>query len=1025
MNTDLPFEQVSGYRLVRPIGAGGMGEVYLARDPRLEREVAIKLLPPELSRDPEALGRFRQEALTLAALSHPNIAAIYGFEQTPDGGLALVLEYIEGESLATRLERGALPMTEALTVCAQVAEALEVAHERGIVHRDLKPGNVMLAPRGLVKVLDFGLAKRTGGLQGLPPGGPPVALRGAPSPSPATGGRPASMPVAGVSTVAGAWIGTPGYMSPEQLVNGVQDQRGDVFAFGAVLYECLAGRRAFEGGDVWEIMARVLHETPDPAALPERLPPRVRSLIDRCLDKQVESRLGDLHTVRVEIEEVLGVRRAAALRAGERTEAPHNLPRQLTRFIGRRAELDRCREDLGRARLLTLLGMGGSGKTRLALELAETARNEFPDGVWFADLGALNDPERVIEVVAAVVGARVEPGRPLEPTLVEHIGDRRVLLLLDNCEGVLGGCRMLATRLLTACGQLVIIATTRESLAMPGEVVHVVPPLTLPGGAPDEDPMAAESVQLFVARAEATGSGFTLTPERAAVVAEICRHLDGIPLAIELAAARVRVLAVEQIQARLGDRFRLLTAARGGDQRHATLRAVIEWSTDQLAADERALFAALSVFVGAWSLESAAAVCADHGDEFEILDILQRLVDRSLVVPVRDPAGDVRYRYLESVRQLASELAAASGGTERLRDRHLARFLVLAEEADARFSGTGQKDLLLDLDRDHDDILAAHAWALERGRAEDGLRLSAATHRYWSARGMYRLGRRTLTASLAAASEAPPGAAWATANVRAAAFALYDDDHAAARPLLEQSLAVYRRLGDERGVARALHGLATVALFQCDYPAARRLIIEVLELLRRGGDPGAIASALHNLAVACVALGDLAAGREHYGEALALFRTSGDDLRAAHALEGLGQVHTRAGDHAAARIALATGLRIAADLGAQREIAVGLENAAELAVASGSPGPALAWLGAAAQLREQKGPAMLATEREDQARLIAGVTPGLGGEAAVAVALASGRATPLEQVVESALAWMDEGPGAAPESARARFETEG
>jgi eukaryotic-like serine/threonine-protein kinase len=390
--------RIAHYEIVAPLGAGGMGEVFLARDARLEREVAVKLLPARFSRDPESLARFRREALTLAALNHPNIATIHGFEDAPGGGLALVLEYVPGESLAHRLERGALSWTESLSVCAQVAEALEVAHERGVVHRDLKPGNVMLAPRGLVKVLDFGLAARAGGLIGMR--GPRGAGAGA-APAP-TAPAPAAEP----DTLGDVAAGTPGYMSPEQVLAGEQDERTDVFAFGCVLYECLTGKRAFGGVDPFTVMAKVLYDAPDAAAIPAAVPQGVRDLLARCLEKDAAARLRDMRAIRHEIEEALGVRRAAALRAGERAATPHNLPRPATSFVGREEVLGRIRKALAGTRLLTLLGMGGSGKTRLALRLAEGALDDHPDGVWFADLAALDDPERVVEAVADAVGAR-------------------------------------------------------------------------------------------------------------------------------------------------------------------------------------------------------------------------------------------------------------------------------------------------------------------------------------------------------------------------------------------------------------------------------------------------------------------------------------------------------------------------------------------------------------------------------------------------------------------------------------------
>src|SRR5215831_5003165 len=369
-----------------------MGEVYLARDTRLDREVALKLLPPDLAGDPQRLARFRQEALTLAALNHPNIATIYGIEEPEPGTLFLALEFVEGETLADRVARKAPTVEEAMQMGAQIAEALEVAHERGIVHRDLKPKNVMIGPRGLVKVLDFGLARARHAHKGGA-GADPAAMK--PFPVPALSLDPdatieASAADSTVSEDQGI-EGTPGYMSPEQVRGGAQDERTDLFAFGCVLYECLTARRAFLGEDLFETLSATLEKDPDFAVLPERTPARVREMLFKLLEKDPAKRLAVAKEARHELEEALGIRRAAALRAGEAAATtPHNLPKSITRFVGRDDEVKSCGVQLAEHRLLTLTGMGGTGKTRLALETAERALAQFPDGVWFVDLAPVS-----------------------------------------------------------------------------------------------------------------------------------------------------------------------------------------------------------------------------------------------------------------------------------------------------------------------------------------------------------------------------------------------------------------------------------------------------------------------------------------------------------------------------------------------------------------------------------------------------------------------------------------------------------
>jgi len=930
----------------------------------------------------------------------------------------------------------------------------------------------MIAARGLVKVLDFGLAERLRGLLGAAPRdgaggaapGGPAAPSGGASGAPAQGsdaptfavpagppgadaptiamppaphgadaptiavpapppdaatvampaassgaseaptiaglGRPAPVP----TTLKGLVTGTPGYMSPEQVVAGEQDERTDVFAFGCVLYECLVGRKAFAGDDIYRVMAMVLTETPDFAALPAALPSGVRDLIARCLEKEPAQRPREMRIVRHEIEEALGIRCASALRAGERAPTPSNLPRLSTSFVGRAEELRQSRKALGGTRLLTLLGMGGSGKTRLALRLAESVLEEHPDGVWFADLGPLEQAERVAEAIAEAVGAREEPGTPLEQTLARRLENRKAMLIMDNCEGVLDACRRVASRLLAACAELRIVATSRETLTLPGETVFAVPPLALPSGADATAIAASEAVLLFAARAAQVQPDFALGPENLPVVAEICRRLDGVPLALELAAARVRLLGPEKILARLGDRFRLLTASGSAPgARHQTLRAVIEWSAQHLAEDERRMYRALSVFVGSWSLESATAVCGAGADEFETLDILQRLADKSLVVLQRDAAGDARYRYLESVRHLASEMLAAGGEADAVRGGHLDWFLTVAEGSSSALGGPQQKSWLARLDLEHDDLLAAHRWAAGRAPdAEKALRLAASLARYWSMRGHFRLARRTLQESLDRGLDGAPPALAAMTLARAASFALFEGDYQAARPLLERSLESSRHAGDEKGVARGLSLLATTATFQRDWEAARARTEEALAMYRASGDRHGSALALHNLGYVAQFQGSLEEARRRFEEAAALLEGSGDERHLSLTRSGLAVTCERLGDRAAARASLASALALALSLNAEREAAYALEAAAELA-AGGEPERAMRWMGCAEAVRERIGSPLAPMEREELEALRERLGSALGAERAGRLR-AEGAGTALDAALREALA---------------------
>src|SRR5580765_5154815 len=354
--------RMGAYEILGPLGAGGMGEVYLARDTRLDRRVALKVLPSRMDRDTQAIGSFRHEALALASLNHPNIAIIHGFEELDGGQTILVMEMVEGETLSARLSRGRMSVEETLQIGAQIAEALEVAHERGIVHRDVKPGNVMIGPRGLVKVLDFGLARRTTGLEGVREPSRNVASS---EPVPAGDDAPATpsdeAPTldlraatrAETDSLEGMIVGTPGYMSPEQVLARRTDARSDVFAVGSVLYECLAGQRAFAGQTPHDRMRATVSDAVEFTRLPSEVPARIRELIARSLEKEPDARPPDMRTVRVTLEDALGIRRAAALREGAAYPTPNNLPAPATSFVGREDILRECERLMDEARLLT------------------------------------------------------------------------------------------------------------------------------------------------------------------------------------------------------------------------------------------------------------------------------------------------------------------------------------------------------------------------------------------------------------------------------------------------------------------------------------------------------------------------------------------------------------------------------------------------------------------------------------------------------------------------------------------------
>ncbi len=590
-----------------------------------------------------------------------------------------------------------------------------------------------------------------------------------------------------------------------------------------------------------------------------------------------------------------------------------NLPAPRTRLIGREGDLAAVFELALHAegRLVTLSGAGGSGKTSLALEVARALLPAFPDGVWLAELASLSDPVLVPGAVAAALGVRDRPGRPLAEVLAEYLQPRTLLLVLDNCEHLMDPCAQFVEGLLSACPDLRVLATSREPLRIPGEVVWRVPSLAVPDlrGRYTADELAGyAAVRLFVERARAVQPAFRLTSSNAAAVAEVCVRLDGIPLAMELAAARVRAFSVEQIAAYLDDRFHLLTAGpRTALPRQQTLQATVDWSYALLSEPERTLLRRLSVFAGGWSFEAAEAVAAGEGiHAYAMLDLLAQLVDKSLVI-ADEQRGVVRYRLLETIRQYAHQRLLEAGEAERTRDRHLAYFLRLAEAAELKLRGPEARAVMDRLEEEHDNLRAALEWALAPlGRGDAALRLSGALAWFWWVRDYHSEGRRWLARVLAAS---PDRTAPRMKALHGAGFlAHHQRDADAARALLVESLAIARELDDRWTVAWTLHCLGRVAYFDNDPQTARSLGEQSLAVAQAISDPSLIAWAHHLLGLAAYIAADDVTARAHYEQSLAIRRKLGFDEGIGILLSLLGLVAIREGDlgqaHALSREAL-------------------------------------------------------------------------------------------------------------------------
>ena len=500
-----------------------------------------------------------------------------------------------------------------------------------------------------------------------------------------------------------------------------------------------------------------------------------------------------------------------------------NLPAQLPPLIGREQELAQVVNLLETTSLLTILGVGGMGKTRLSLEVAGKVRDRFPHGVWFVELAPRSDPGLVVFAVAEALSVREEPGRPLLTTLLKFLGTRRLLIVLDNCEHLVEACARFGESVLRGSRDVRILATSREPLNIAGELEWRVPPLETP------DPKLHESsdrlnrysaVRLFLARASAVATGFRMTEENAAVIASICHRLDGIPLAIELAASRVKSLGVAQIAERLDDRFHLLTGGnRTALPRHQTLGALIDWSYGLLNESERAMFRRLSVFAGGWTLDAAEAVCIGEGiAPTDALELLTRLVEKSLVVADAQ-ATLPRYHMLETIRQYASAKLAEANDAESVSDRHLVYFLNLAETAEPHFFHPDQLQWYATIDAELDNIRAALEWSLARGRAESGLRLASALDRYWVARLHWREATRWLERLLQLPALDPESALRAKALWILGHIYYYYGSSAALR-ITEESLRMARSLDYKEGITNALWVMGWINSTRLDGSAA-------------------------------------------------------------------------------------------------------------------------------------------------------------------------------------------------------------
>ncbi len=701
------------YRIDRELGQGGMATVYLADDLKHQRQVAIKVLRADVA---SALGeeRFLREITTTANLRHPHILPLYD-SGAADGFLYYVMPFVEGRSLRERMDQERqLPLDEALRLADQISDALEYAHGRGIVHRDIKPENILLE-EGRAIVADFGLA--------------------------------ATLTAAADErlTATGMSLGTPRYMSPEQAGGEPVDARSDLYSLGCLVFEMLAGEPPFTGPSAMVIIARHLMDpAPNLRTVRANLPGAVAAAVDRALAKVPGDRFPSMTHWRAALRAGATGARAGAGSVAEEPEPIHKAPpAPPTELIGREVQVaDAVRQLQEGARVLTVTGVGGTGKTRFAIELFHRVGPACAGGAAFVSLASITSPEEVMPVIATTLDIAEALGRSALDAIASVVGDRHVLLVVDNFEQVVDAAEDVAA-LVARCPGLQLVVTSRRPLKIGAEVELALPPLALPpaGHTDVAQLLACPSVALFVERARKVKPQFSLSRENAEAVAGICRALDGLPLALELAAARVRVLDPATLLQRLDHALDLLSSGdRDLPLRQRTLRATISWSYSLLSAEEQRLLRRLSTFHEGWTFEAMEQVCYGADDRWRALDEFESLVEKGLV---RVIGSGERYALLETIRAFAAEQLHAGAEVEAARDAHAAYFLDFARTVHEGIEGTTQ---IASMDRaraEKANTFAALGWLILRARNGDeadvaaALRLCGWLTWYWHIAGLH------------------------------------------------------------------------------------------------------------------------------------------------------------------------------------------------------------------------------------------------------------------------------------------------
>ncbi|PBC58016.1 protein kinase [Rhodococcus sp. ACPA1] len=944
----------AGFADAREIGRGGFGVVYRCRQASLDRTVAVKVLTADLDEDNRA--RFLREQRAAGRLTgHPNVVNILQAGITAHDRPYIVMPFHARDSLETRIRHhGPLTLEDALRIGVKIAGALATAHGLGILHRDVKPANILFTDYGEPALTDFGIAHIAGGFQ----------------------------------TTTGVVTGSPAFTAPEVIAGEPPTPAADVYGLGATLFAAITGHAAFERRSGEQLVAQFVRITSEPVPNPREhgIADDVSALIEGAMSTDPGRRptIAELSRHLRSVQRTHGfpvadqAERAdpeSAMNGPSQADPPESaggdraqsdaprvshsgrtgaLPLELTSFVDRRSESAEVKNLLASSRMVTLTGMGGVGKTRLALRVASQVRSGFADGVFLAELGELRDALLLVNVVADAVGVRDRSPRPLLEVLEDFLAHREVLLVLDNCEQVLDAVAELAESLLRTSPRLRMLMTSREPIGISGEVALPIPPLAVP----DPDQLAQrrprnDAVTLFAERGAAVDPGFAVTEDNNVVVARICHRLDGLPLAIELAAARLRAIPPEEILQRLTDRYALLTRGnRDAPSRQQTLRMCIDWSYDLCTPREQHMWSALSIFAGSFELNAAEEVWGGDQPADDLLDTVTSLIDKSILI--REHAGPIaRFRMLDTVRDYGRDKARDSSTYPELRRRYRDWYEQLARDAEADWIGPRQLTWITRLAAEQSNLRQALEFCITDDH-ESGIRMVGALFQFWLARGLFSEGRRWI-ARLLACNPEPGDLDRAKALYAATVMAGLQGDLRAAATLIQEGRALANQSREPMLQAHIDLADGYRALFSGELDNARGLFDHAADVYAEHNNELFEVVTIGVLGLTHELLDDTERAIECYERGLAIAEVRGETVYRSYTLWALAVAVWRHGDGTRANQLLRQALDVGRNINDRLNASMCLQALAWIAAEEQNPERAVVLSAAAQQLSQSVG----------------------------------------------------------------------